>query len=80
MLARALTLVAVFFCAGAIVQVATRRDPSQPRSPLTELPRAIESWRGIDAAPLADDVVAQSALRTRRSPDFGLYRLLRQST
>jgi EpsI family protein len=58
MLGRALTLVAVFFCAGAIVQVATRRDPSLPRSPLTGLPRTIESWRGIDAAPLADDVVA----------------------
>ena len=58
MLARALTLVAIFFCAGAIVQVATRRDAPSPRSPLNGLPRTIESWRGIDAAPFADDVVA----------------------
>ena len=58
MLARALTLVAIFFCAGAIVHVATRRDASAPRSSLNGLPRTIESWRGIDAAPLADDVVA----------------------
>jgi EpsI family protein len=58
MLARALTLTVIFFCAGAIVQVATRRDPSAPRSPLTELPKTIEGWRGFDAAPFADDVVA----------------------
>jgi EpsI family protein len=58
MLARALTLVAIFFCAGAIVQVATRRDAASPRSQLSGLPRTIEAWRGIDAAPFADDVVA----------------------
>jgi EpsI family protein len=58
MLARAMTLAAVFVCAGAIVQVAGRRDAAVVRSSLAELPRTIDSWRGTDAEPFADDVVA----------------------
>jgi EpsI family protein len=58
MLARALILAAVFVTAGAIVQVAAKRGGDVARPPLGELPRAIDGWRGTDAAPLADDVVA----------------------
>jgi EpsI family protein len=58
MLARALILAVVLVGAGAIVQVAARREVDVPRSALSALPREIGGWQGSDAAPLADDVVA----------------------
>jgi EpsI family protein len=58
MLARAVIVVAAIAGAGALVDVTARRQVAAPRSPLATLPRVIGEWRGLDAAPLADDVVA----------------------
>jgi EpsI family protein len=58
MLARALIVSVLLVSAGAIVQVAAKRDVEVPRSPLSALPRGIGGWQGSDAAPLADDIVA----------------------
>jgi EpsI family protein len=58
MLARALVLAALFVGTGALVQVASTREVAPPRTSLHELPRTIDGWKGIDAAPLADDILA----------------------
>ena len=43
---------------GAAVQRAAVREPRVSRASLAEMPFQIAEWRGYDAAPLADDVVA----------------------
>lgn len=58
MLARAVIVVLAMIGAGALVDVAARRQVAAPRSPLSTLPRVIGDWQGLDAAPLADDVLA----------------------
>ena len=58
MLTRALVLLTVFVSAGALVDVAARRDVAAARSTLGALPRSIGAWQGSDAAALADDVLA----------------------
>jgi EpsI family protein len=58
MLTRALIVVVAIAGAGALVDVAARRHSAAPRSPLSTLPRVIGEWRGLDATPLADDVLA----------------------
>ena len=58
MLARALIVVVAIAAAGTLVDVAARRQAAAPRSSLSTLPRAIGDWQGLDAAPLADDVLA----------------------
>ena len=58
MLARALIVVVAIAGAGALVDSAARRQTAAQRSPLSTLPRVIGEWQGLDAVPLADDVLA----------------------
>ena len=43
---------------GTVVERAIVREPSVSRASLAQMPFQIAEWRGYDAAPLADDVVA----------------------
>ena len=58
MLARALIVVVLLAGVGAGVQRAAARAFEPRRSTLTELPLRIGEWRGQEATPFADDVVA----------------------
>ena len=58
MFARAVIVAVLCVGTGAVVQRAAIREPHVSRAPLGEMPLQIDEWRGHDAAPLADDVVA----------------------
>lgn len=58
MLARALAVTALLVCAGTAVHYAAVHEAPVSRSELASLPLEIGEWRGRDAAPLADDIVA----------------------
>lgn len=58
MFARAVVVVVLVLGTGAVVERAAIREPNVSRAPLGEVPLQIDGWRGYDAAPLADDVVA----------------------
>jgi EpsI family protein len=58
MLSRALTVALLVVGAGVAVQHASARESRGARSPLADLPLRIDEWRGVEAAPFPDDVVA----------------------
>ena len=58
MFARAVIVAALLVGTGTAVQRASVREPRVSRTALGEMPLQIAEWRGYDAAPLADDVVA----------------------
>ena len=58
MFARAVIVTVLIVATGIAVQHAAVREPHVPRTVLRELPLQIDGWRGYDAAPFADDVVA----------------------
>jgi EpsI family protein len=58
MLGRAVIVALLLVGAGAAVERAAVRDVNVPRAPLRDLPLQLEGWRGFDASPLPDDVVA----------------------
>ena len=58
MFARAVIVAVLCLTTGAVVQRAAIREPYVSRAPLGEMPLQIDEWRGHDAAPLPDDVVA----------------------
>ena len=58
MFARAVIATAMIVAAGAAVHYASGRESAAPRSPLHTLPFTIDGWRGFEAVPLSDDVVA----------------------
>jgi EpsI family protein len=58
MVGRALVVSALILACGTIVGRAVVRQPAIARSQLAELPREIDGWRGQDARPLSDDIVA----------------------
>jgi EpsI family protein len=59
MLVRATLVLALLSATAVLADAARGPEASVPRATLSELPLAIDAWRGSDAAPLADDVVAQ---------------------
>jgi EpsI family protein len=59
MLTRALIVVGLLVTVSAAVHRASVREPHVPRSTLGDLPLQIGDWRGWEAEPLHDDVVAQ---------------------
>jgi len=58
MFARAVVVAVLVLGTAAGVHMAAVRELHVARSPLGELPLQIDDWRGYDAAPLADDIVA----------------------
>jgi EpsI family protein len=58
MFARAVIVGVLLVGTGTAVQRAIVREPHVSRASLGEMPLQIAEWRGYDAAPLADDVVA----------------------
>ena len=58
MFARAVVVAVLCFTTGAVVERAAIREPYVSRATLGEIPLEIDEWRGHDAAPLPDDVVA----------------------
>ena len=86
MFARAVIVAVLCLTTGAVVQRAAIREPHVSRAPLGEMPLQIDEWRGHDAAPLPDDVVATLGVddyvnrRYERQWRAGLdvHRLLRQ--
>jgi EpsI family protein len=58
MFARAVIVCLLLVGTGSVVQRAVVREPHVSRASLGEMPLEIADWRGYDAAPLADDVVA----------------------
>jgi EpsI family protein len=58
MLARALITATLIVVCGAAVEHAVVREAPVSRLSLGDLPLEIDGWRGEDAAPLADDIVA----------------------
>jgi EpsI family protein len=58
MFARALVVTLLLVGAGAAVQYAAVREAPASRTELGYLPLEIGEWRGRDAAPFADDIVA----------------------
>jgi EpsI family protein len=57
--ARALIVVALVAAAGLITARASDTDVAMPRVPLGALAIEIDGWRGYDAAPFSDDIVAE---------------------
>jgi EpsI family protein len=58
MFARAVIIVALVVATGGLVARATVAEPEIVRTALVDLPLRIGEWRGVEAAPLTDDVVA----------------------
>jgi EpsI family protein len=58
MFARAVIVCVLLVGTGTAVERAVVREPRVSRASLGEMPLQIAQWRGYDAAPLADDVVA----------------------
>ena len=58
MLSRALIVGLLLVGAGTAVHVAAVREAPVTRAELTTLPLDIDGWRGRDAAPFADDIIA----------------------
>jgi EpsI family protein len=58
MFTRALIVGLLLVGTGAVVERAVVREPRVSRASLAQMPFQIAEWRGYDAAPLADDVVA----------------------
>ena len=58
MFARAVIVVVLVLGTGAVVHRAAVGEPHVSRTALGDVPLQIDGWRGYDAAPLADDVVA----------------------
>jgi EpsI family protein len=80
MIARTLVVVVMLAAAGAYASRATSAEIAVPRQPLSALPLAVGGWSGRDAAPFADDVVAQLGVDdyinrrySRESASIGLY-------
>ena len=59
MVARALIVVGMIAAAGVYSTGASGTDAPVTRVPLASLPHSIDGWEGYEAAPLADDIVAQ---------------------
>ena len=59
MLARAAVVLALLLSAGVYGSSAGSAETIVPRKSLTELPLALGEWRGREASPFADDVLAQ---------------------
>jgi EpsI family protein len=58
MFARAVVVAVLCVTTGAVVERAAIREPYVSRATLGEIPLEIDEWRGHEAAPLPDDVVA----------------------
>jgi EpsI family protein len=58
MLSRAVIVAALILSAGAAVHYASAREATAVRSRLSDLPLDIDGWKGFEAVPLPDDVVA----------------------
>jgi EpsI family protein len=56
---RALVVAALLGAAGSFAALRASEEPSVTREALASLPMQLGDWRGIDAPPFADDVVAQ---------------------
>jgi EpsI family protein len=59
MSARAVIVIVMLASAGVVASRGASAEAEIARDPLSALPFAIDAWSGRDAAPLADDVVAQ---------------------
>jgi EpsI family protein len=59
MIWRALVVCTLLGAAGVFAADAGSREVGVERAPLDRLPTALGAWRGLDAEPFADDVVAQ---------------------
>ncbi len=59
MVARALIVVALVAAAGFVTARASDTDVATSRVPLAVLPAAFDGWRGYDATPFSDDIVAE---------------------
>lgn len=59
MIARAVIVVVLLAGAGLVGTRASGEEPAIDRQSLSTLPHVIDGWRGREATPLADDVVAQ---------------------
>ena len=59
MVTRALILVVTIAAAALYSAGASRAETPVARTPLSDLPATIDAWHGRDAAPFADDIVAE---------------------
>ena len=59
MLTRAAIAVALILACGAYTRGAAGPEHPAPRVPLAAMPLALDGWQGMEAPPLADDVLAQ---------------------
>ena len=80
MIARALLVIAMLASAGIYASRAASAEVTIARDPLSAVPYTLDGWSGRDAAPLADDVVAQLGVDdyinrrySRTGSSVGLY-------
>lgn len=59
MVARAIVVIAMLAATGGYTARAAYSDVAVARSPLRTLPTSFDGWKGFEAAPFSDDIVAQ---------------------